>query len=197
VITSGGPVVIVRDLSVGYAGKVVAVVPDLELVPGRIVNVIGPNGSGKTTLLKTLAGLLAPTSGRFERRCRRGRRGAIYVHSVPYVFAGTVRGNLSLARPAHDRMMAFAEAFGLSAMLERDAVALSQGQQRRLALARAVVASPSLLLVDEPEGGLDDEGVTAWREYMSRAVDNGDPAIVMATHRPIEFDAVPIVEVRL
>lgn len=185
-----------RRLTVGYSGKAAAVIPDLDLVGGLVWNVTGPNGSGKTALLKTLAGLLRPVSGEVERGCGTGPQGAIYVHSVPYLFAGSVGRNLGLTRPRQEQLRAVADAFGLSPLLEREATTLSHGQQRRLALARALVGRPSLLLVDEPEGGLDDEAISVWRACAVRAVEEGEPALVVASHRRLAF-GVPVREVRL
>jgi ABC-type multidrug transport system ATPase subunit len=191
------PVVRTRNLIVGYAGQAAAAIPDLDLIGGVVWLVTGSNGAGKTALLKTLAGLLPPVSGRVERRCEMGVGGAIYVHSVPYVFAGTVRRNLMLARPRREDLQAVADAFGLLPFADRDASTLSHGQQRRLAVARALVGRPSLLLVDEPEGGLDDEAIGAWRACALRAVEDGEPALVVAAHRPIAFQGIPVREVRL
>jgi ABC-type transport system involved in cytochrome c biogenesis ATPase subunit len=186
-----------RNLIVGYAGKAVATIPDLDLAGGLVWHVTGANGTGKTALLKTLAGLIDPVAGRVDRRCAMGPGGAIYVHSVPYVFAGRVRRNLLLSRPRADDLRTIAEAFGLSTLLDRDSAMLSHGQQRRLALARALVAHPSLLLVDEPEGGLDDEAVGAWRACAVRAVDAGTPVLVVAAHRPLAFEGIPVREIPL
>jgi ABC-type molybdenum transport system ATPase subunit/photorepair protein PhrA len=191
------PVILTRDLSVGYSGKAIASIPDLDLAGGVVWHVTGPNGSGKTALLKTLAGLLRPISGQVERRCAIGAGGAIYIHSVPYLFAGSVRRNLTLAHPGAGHVQAVADAFGLSTLLGREASTLSHGEQRRLALARAIAGRPRLLLVDEPEGGLDDEAMSAWRACAARAVDAGNPVLVVAAHRPLAFDAVPVKEIRL
>jgi ABC-type molybdenum transport system ATPase subunit/photorepair protein PhrA len=191
------PIVRTRHLIVGYAGNAVATIADLDLVGGVVWHVTGPNGSGKTALLKTLAGLLRPVAGKVDRRCGIGRGGAIYVHSVPYVFAGSVKRNLMLAQPGADEVLAVADAFGLASLLGREATTLSHGEQRRLALARAVVGRPSLLLVDEPEGGLDEEAMAAWRAWAIRAVDAREPVLVVAAHRPLALDAVVVEEVDL
>lgn len=191
------PVVSTRELKVGYAGNVVATVPDLDLVGGLVWHVTGVNGSGKTTLLKTLAGLLHPVSGHVVRRCGMGRGGAIYVHSVPYLFVGSVRRNLEVTHPAPEQLESVADAFGLSALLEHEATMLSHGQQRRLALARALVGQPCILLVDEPEGGLDEGAISAWRDCAVRAVDAGAPALVVAAHRPGAFEDVAVKEIHI
>ncbi len=192
-----GPVLRTRQLAVGYAGKAAATIEDLDLVGGVVWHVTGPNGSGKTALLKTLAGLLQPVSGRVERPCGMGRGGAIYVHSVPYLFAGSVQRNLDLSLPAPEEARVIATEFGLSTLLEREARSLSHGEQRRLALARAIVGRPSLLLVDEPEGGLDEDAIAAWRACALRTVEAGQPALVVAAHHPCALEDVPVCEVRL
>lgn len=186
-----------RALTVGYSGVAAAQIPDLDLAGGVVWHVTGPNGSGKTALLKTLAGLLPPVAGAVERRCGRGPAGAIYIHSVPYIFAGSVRRNLALAHLPTHQVDAVAEMFGLSPLLDRRATRLSHGQQRRVALARALAARPSLLLVDEPEGGLDNEAISAWRACATRAVSDGEPTLVVAAHRPLALDGLAVREVRL
>jgi ABC-type Mn2+/Zn2+ transport system ATPase subunit len=194
---TGQALIRTRDLSVGYADAAGTAIPDLDLSPGLVWHVTGPNGSGKTALLKTMAGLLRPMAGRIERHFGRRSCGAIYVHSTPYLFAGSVRRNLSLARPVPHNLESAAVMFGLSSMLDRDATKLSHGEQRRVALARAIAGCPHLLLVDEPEGGLDEEALVAWRACMIRTIQEGDTALVVATHRPVAFDGIPVREIRL
>jgi len=196
-MTASETLIHARGLSVGYQNSAAAAVPDLDLSSGLVWHVTGPNGSGKTALLKTLAGLLPPIAGRLERHLGKGSRGAIYVHSTPYLFSGSVRRNLALARPSRQQVESAAGTFGLSSMLDRDAGKLSHGEQRRVALARAIACQPRLLLVDEPEGGLDEEALAAWRTCMIRAIEEGGTALVVATHRPVAFEGIPVREIRL
>lgn len=186
-----------RGLVVGYAGGAGALVPDLDVSAGTVWHVTGPNGSGKTALLKTLAGLLAPLAGRLDRHLDKGANGAIYVHSTPYLFSGSVRRNLSLACDSSQQLDRVARDLGLLPLLDRDATRLSHGEQRRVALARAIAVRPRLLLVDEPEGGLDEEALAAWRTCMVRGIADDDTAFVVATHRPVAFDGVPVREIRM
>ena len=131
------PIVCTRHLTVGYAGKSS---PRFRSRSGRRSGLARhrPQRLGKDGALEDLGRPAAPVAGEVERRCGIGTGGAIYVHSVPYVFAGSVRRNLTLAHPSGDEVRAVADAFGLSTLLEREATTLSHGEQRRLALARAV-----------------------------------------------------------
>jgi ABC-type molybdenum transport system ATPase subunit/photorepair protein PhrA len=96
-----------------------------------------------------------------------------------------------LARASEEHLEAVAAEFGLSSLLNRDAQTLSHGQQRRVALARAILGHPAVLLVDEPEGGLDDEAIAAWRACAERAAEKGTPALMAAAHRPLAFTGIP------
>jgi ABC-type sulfate/molybdate transport systems ATPase subunit len=129
----------------------------LEIAAGERVAVTGPNGCGKSTLLRVLAGLLAPTSGRITGAPPPGR--TVLVHQEPYFFHGSVRRNLAWAlrtarRPAAEIEDWLQRAHAVE-LAERPAQALSVGQRRRLAVARALAAAPDVLLLDEPLAGLD------------------------------------------
>ena len=140
----------------------------------RCIGVIGPSGAGKTTLLSILAGLTRPTRGRIEVDGRRltdtggrlhvpaHRRGAGVVFQDSRLFPHlSVRRNLQYGQPDRHTPLARAELAGLAEALDIDhllgkpAWVLSGGEQRRAALARALLSRPGLLLLDEPLTGLD------------------------------------------
>ncbi len=133
------------------------------------VRIDGPNGSGKTTLLKLLAGLLKPQRGAIlwrEKPLSRLDRHAepfVYVHADPYVFRGTVLENMEMvlswvrvpAAEQKGRIRQALELFGLDGLAGRRHFELSTGERRKVALVRAFVAHPAVVLLDEPSSGLD------------------------------------------
>lgn len=171
--TALDPLLALRGVSAGYEG--VAVVHDVDLTvgPGEVVALVGPNGAGKTTLLLTVSALLRPLAGEvqvFGAATRRRRRsvGAVWglarqgLAHVPedrgLFFDLTTAENLRLGRPRRGpvvEMDVLLDWFpALSRVLDRRAGLLSGGEQQMLALARAVVGRPRLLLVDEMSLGL-------------------------------------------
>jgi ABC-type multidrug transport system ATPase subunit len=185
-----------RGLTVGYRGRGVATIPDLTLGPDAVWLVAGPNGSGKTTLLKTLAGLLPPVAGGVFPEPVQGPGGAIFVHSTPFLFAGSARTNLQLSARRHADIDRAASEFGLGAVLDLPVTSLSHGQRQRVALARAVLAGPKLLLLDEPEASLDQASLDAWRSFVAR-VAGRDMTIVLAAHRPAALEGVTVQTIAL
>jgi len=137
---------------------------------GEVTGLLGPNGAGKTTTLYMLVGFLRPTRGevRLDGReitnlpfFRRARAGIHYLPQEPSVFLrATVRGNLRLALeglglPWNGRVDAVAGELGLSGLLSRPVGKLSAGERRKVEVARALVARPAFLLLDEPFSGVD------------------------------------------
>jgi heme exporter protein A len=149
--------------------------------------VTGPNGSGKTTLLRLCAGLAAPTRGELEVAVARGRIG--YVAHEPLVYGElTALENLDLygrlyrVPERRERTGMLLERFGLWEARNARAGSFSRGMLQRLALCRTLLHEPSLLLLDEPYSGLDDEGTRLLdRELGERAQ---QAAFVVATHEP-------------
>ena len=171
-----------------YGGRTVLGPLDLELEAGGSLAVLGENGSGKTTLLRLLATAARPAAGglrllgldaatqRTELRRRIG-----YLGDTPGHYpALTVRENLEFFAVLHgverSRAAAALEQVGLAAVAGRRAAELSRGMAQRLGLARAVLHAPELLVLDEPDAGLDEEG----RQVLERLA--AGRTLVMATH---------------
>jgi len=161
-----------RDVEVAYGGVVAASGVSLEVGKGEIVGLIGPNGAGKSTTLHAIMGLLRLRAGDvlLEGRSLRGRSpetiaraGVALVPEGRRLFGElTVEENLRLGFAGRRRGTKggsdLADVYALFPILEefreRSAGALSGGQQQQLAIARALVAQPTVLLLDEPSLGL-------------------------------------------
>ncbi|MBK7948920.1 MAG: ABC transporter ATP-binding protein [Deltaproteobacteria bacterium] len=162
-------------------------VDHFALRPGEITAILGPNGSGKTTLLRVLAGD-PQAEGAGSVRIASGR--VTLVAQRPLAFAGSVAHNASvgllgqgIARAERDdRVGAALERFGIGGLARHDARTLSGGELRRLALARAFVIEPSVLLLDEPFDDLDAEGQRRLSLDLLRAVRETGVALAVVTH---------------
>ena len=207
----------VRDLVVRYSARVTALNGvTLTLETGTALGIVGPNGSGKSTLLKSVAGLIAPTSGEvrvFDRVPRALERGAIgyvpQIEDVDWTFPASVRDVVAMGRfprmktfsqfRAHDRAAVddALAALHLGDLRNRHISELSGGQQQRTFVARALAQEPRLLLLDEPTTGVDAETEERLLEIVRGLVKDGLP-IMMTTHdldrAPEWFDRLVVVD---
>ncbi len=165
----GEPVLSLRGLVAGYDGVPVVRGLSLEVAAGEVVALLGPNGAGKTTTLLTVSALLPAMEGEVEvlgepvtprtRPHRLARRGVAHVPEDRALFSQlTVRENLAVGGAQDRRGASLAQVLeyfpALEALLDRKAGLLSGGEHQMLALARALVRRPKLLLVDEMSLGL-------------------------------------------
>jgi putative ABC transport system ATP-binding protein len=188
----------------------------IAVEPGELVALMGPSGSGKTTLLRAISLIDPPTRGHItiagnpvyddqrvltdDRRLRRERMGIIFqaYNLIPFLTAvENVALVLSLngvpAREAVRRARELLERLGLGHRADIHPATLSGGEQQRLAVARAVVNDPAVLLADEPTASLDTERGTAVMELLRRLGRERRAAVIVVTHdeRMIEgFDRV-------
>jgi branched-chain amino acid transport system ATP-binding protein len=184
-----------QGLEAGYDGVPVVRGLDLEVSSGEVVALLGPNGAGKTTTLRTISGLLPTIGGHLEvlgeptdsrRPHRVARRGVAHVAEDRSLFPGlTVKENLRLAPglKRRDRPAAYARAIdvfpALGPLLDRRAGLLSGGEQQMLAVARAIVTEPRLLLVDEMSLGLAPVIVEEMLPVVRRVADELDAAVIV------------------
>jgi tungstate transport system ATP-binding protein len=194
------------NLSFSYGDKPVLEVTDMKIPAGEIVAVTGPNGSGKTTLLHLLAFIFRPRTGevRFfgekggEENLLSHRRRVGLLLQQPYLFKTTVIENVVWglrargvpSGPARERARAALEQVGLSGFETRRARALSGGETQAVALARALVLDPEVLLLDEPSNHLDSARVRRTEEIFLEANRRYGKTVIFTTHDPLQGAAL-------
>jgi len=177
------PLVEVRDLSVSLGGRSVLRSVDLTLPPGRVTTLLGPNGAGKTTLLRATLGLVNPTSGEVTRRP--GLRVGYMPQrlSIDRTLPLDVRRFLDLWRTSGGPSpMEALETAGAAEHARKPVHSLSGGEFQRVLLARALMAAPDLLVLDEPDQALDERGRTDLFRRIDEFASKPDHAVLMVTH---------------
>jgi urea transport system ATP-binding protein len=185
----------IAKLSVAYGETLILRDVDLEVRPGEIVCLMGRNGVGKTTLLKSIMGLLPVRAGRVVFQDRdvtrarpdvRARMGLGYVPQGREIFPHlSVMENLQvgmLANPDRPRTVpeiAFQYFPALRTMLDRKGGVLSGGQQQQLAIARALVARPKLLILDEPTEGIQPNIISLIGTVLETLKKNSEVAVLL------------------
>jgi len=184
-----------------YGSSVVLDIDGLTIVDRRLYTLIGANGAGKSTLLNIMAFLSPPTAGEIfyagkqvdwiHGSVEELRRMVTLLHQAPYLFEGTVHANVAFglkARgiPGEERRRAVEKALaivGLQGFGDRKARELSGGETQRVAMARALVLKPEVLLLDEPLANIDRE-TTGLLETVIASLPAQGTTVVMTTHNP-------------
>jgi ABC-2 type transport system ATP-binding protein len=172
------------------------------LEPGSITGLLGGNGAGKTTTIAMILGLVLPTSGTIEvLGAAMPRQRYQVLHKVnfesPYMDMPhrlTVRQNLNVfgrlyaVEELADRILALAEELDLEEILDRPVGKLSAGQKTRVALAKALVNSPQVLLLDEPTASLDPDTADWVRGRLERFRKERGATVLLASHNMAEVE---------
>ena len=176
---------------------------DISLTAGHCQLLCGRNGAGKSTLLRILAGMERPdraevtvdgTVRGWRQAKKRLLAECIYLHQQPYLFEGTVRYNLNYPlggrRAAREsRIREGLEWSGLAALSEQPVHQLSGGERQRVALVRAWLRGPRMMLLDEPTANMD-AGCRQRTVELLLALKQQGMALLVATHDPQSFAAV-------
>jgi tungstate transport system ATP-binding protein len=192
------PILALRNLEYRRGPQFSLSIDHLDFQPGCIYLLAGPNGAGKSTLMQLLGLLLPPDRGeiivagtavRGGSDRQRMRRQITLVEQSPFLFDGTVYDNLAFGLRLRDvrgdlqrrRISSALEAVGLQGFDFRRARALSGGETRRVALARAMVLRPKVLLLDEPTAGLDRESLPLFESCLA-ALPREGVTVILSTH---------------
>lgn len=177
----------VRELRHDKGGRTVLAIPQLSLSGPGLVALVGHNGAGKTTLLRLLSGVLErPTEGTVN--CTVEPLSVVMVDQSPYLFTCTVAANVSYGLKVRgvprwaraERVRAALDEVGMGGFESRRARELSGGEQRRVAVARALAVNPRILLLDEPDAGLDAEAAAGLETLIAGLGDRR--LVVFSTH---------------
>ena len=178
-----------------YGERCVVDLPHLEVHQGEILAMVGPSGAGKSTLLRLLNFLEAPTRGRLAYRGEEcgpeappaRRREVVTVFQRPVLLRRTVLGNVRYGqRLRGEKVDGKAEDWlarlGLAKLADAPARTLSAGEAQRTALARALIVSPAVLLLDEPTGNLDPYNVRLIEDIIRSDNAERGTTVVLVTH---------------
>ena len=192
----------VEKLTKKFGNKIAVDGISFEVKSGTITALLGGNGAGKTTTISMLLGLLLPTDGRIQvlgedmitsrhRVLSRINFGSPYVDLPKRL---TVRENLRVfaglygLRQADQRIKELASALVLEEFINQPTGQLSSGQLTRVALAKALINAPTLLLLDEPTASLDPDTGDWVRSYLEEYARNTGATILLASHNMNEVD---------
>lgn len=197
---------VIRDLRFNWnQGPFSLSIPSLTLETGSLAAITGPSGCGKTTLLNLIAGILRPVSGTIQadeihlselndirrRRFRLRHIGMVFqdFQLIEYLnvldnvlLAARLSSGGPLTRQHRDRACALLESVGLLAHRVQSVTRLSQGERQRVAICRALLLQPSVILADEPTGNLDPHTASQVLNLLLEQVRAAHATLVMVTH---------------
>ena len=176
-----------RSIAVSFGGHQVLRDITLTTTPGRVHALLGPNGAGQSTLMSVLLGLVAPDAGEVTLMGRPFERAALHhvgasINDPAFYAHLSARNNLrvhtallGLPDAEADRVL---ELVGLAGAGRKKAGSFSTGMKGRLALAQALLGEPEVLILDEPQNGLDPEGIAHLRAYLREYARAGRTVLV-------------------
>lgn len=175
------PLIELENVGVAFHQKWILRDINLAVFPGEILTLIGPNGAGKTTLVKAMVGLLKPTIG--IRRVKSQLKMGYMPQKLTFdpILPLTVQAFLNLA-PQKRPFQHLLEILGVAHVLERQIVTLSGGECQRVLLARALMGQPDVLVLDEPNQGIDLLGQDELYKLLKQVRTLQNCGIVMVSH---------------
>ncbi|PWK23306.1 putative ABC transport system ATP-binding protein [Arcicella aurantiaca] len=190
-----------QNLSFAYATDKQFTFPDFSCADRETMLILGKSGKGKTTFLHLMALLLKPTGGKIQINNQeiselsvsaaadfRAKNVGIVYQKPHFVHALSVLDNLLLSNylagknQAKDKAKHLAESLGFAEHLSKKTTQLSQGEQQRVSIARALMNSPSVILADEPTSSLDDDNCLKVIELLKKQTQEIGASLVVVTH---------------
>ncbi|WP_409227234.1 ABC transporter ATP-binding protein [Gudongella sp. SC589] len=184
----------IDSLTKKYNDKSVLDIPEMEFQEGCLWGILGPNGSGKTTLVRIVAGILDSCSGNVlyqgDKYSDSIKKAMTLVFQRPYLIRSTVYENIAYPLRIRDineqevssRVNELIESFRIQSIRDQKAWTLSGGEAQKVALARALVFKPRILILDEPTSNIDPESIMLLEERILDYYRKEKPTILMVTH---------------
>ena len=191
----------IENLSFGYSDRKILSIAKMEVKDKQHLMILGKSGSGKTTLLHILGGLLNPVQGKVridetdlyqlsetKRDKYRGQHIGLVFQKAHLIAALSVEDNLLLAQYLSSstqdkkRIAEVLKSLNLGEKRQSKVKALSQGEQQRVTIARALLNRPKLLLADEPTASLDDDNAMAVITLLKQQAEMNNASLIIATH---------------
>uniref|UniRef100_UPI00404858DB ABC transporter ATP-binding protein n=2 Tax=Roseivirga sp. TaxID=1964215 RepID=UPI00404858DB len=191
----------IENLSFGYSDRKILSIDKMEVRDKQHLMILGKSGSGKTTLLHILGGLLNPIQGKVmigetdlyqlsetKRDKYRGQHIGLVFQRAHLIAALSVEDNLFLAQylsgstQDKTRIAEVLKSLNLGEKRQSKVKALSQGEQQRVTIARALLNRPKLLLADEPTASLDDDNALAVITLLKQQAEMNSASLIIATH---------------
>lgn len=191
----------IENLNFGYSEKHILSISHMEIKEKQHLMILGKSGSGKTTLLHILGGLLKPVQGKVliddtnlyelsgsKMDKYRGQNIGLVFQKAHLISALTVKDNLLLAQyfsgipQDKKRIKEVLGTLSLGEKLNSKVRQLSQGEQQRVTIARALLNKPRLVLADEPTASLDDDNANSVIQLLKEQAENHNASLIIATH---------------
>ena len=196
----------ISDLTFSYEAQGFELnIPQLSIAEGKHVAIVGPSGCGKTTLAYLISGIHVPSGGNVDigrdsiTRMTDGERRDFRISNIGFIFQEfelleylrveeniilpyLLNASLELDKAVYERARSLAESVGLGDKLHRYSGELSQGEKQRLAICRALITDPCIIMADEPTGNLDDGNTDTIMDLIRNQARRSDATFVMITH---------------
>jgi tungstate transport system ATP-binding protein len=184
----------IQNLNKEYEGHRVVDIDSLTVRQGELLGIIGPNGAGKSTLLRMIGGLETPTQGEISYNgkayCSEISQKMTMVFQKPYLLRTTVFQNVAYPLKIRKKNKKFIQEevhrildeMGLTAQKYQKSWTLSGGEAQKVALARALILKPSLLILDEPTANIDPSSIAVMEKMIKKINEEEGTTVIIVTH---------------
>lgn len=186
--------ILIENLTKKYENKTVLSINKQSFISGKLYGIIGPNGAGKSTLLKIIAGIESKTNGiiLYNGKTLNDKiiKNVTYMSQTPYLLRTSIFNNIAYPlkvrkytkRDINIKVNEIINELGLSDLKEQLATSLSGGESQKVALARAIVYEPEVLLLDEPTSNINPDTIESIEKIIQKRNKKNNMTTIIVTH---------------